>query len=169
MTANTRVFDGWNIDQPSWADGEDVPFFAKLASGMAAGHFGAVDAQRVAFHGWSGGAQMVSNLAHVWASGNLPGITMKAGVMMSGGSQQCYNVPPLAQAQCADCDASEECMTPGCSAASPNGPGKKPCCYMCCPMNVTEAYFQARPAQHYHDLGSFSKSPSQTRMRHCAW
>ena len=37
MTANTRVFDGWNIDQPSWADGEDVPFFAKLASGMAAG------------------------------------------------------------------------------------------------------------------------------------
>jgi hypothetical protein len=57
----------------------------------------------------------VSNLAHIWAVGLLPGLTMKAGVMMSGGSQQCYNVPPLAKAQCADCDPSEQCMTPGCS------------------------------------------------------
>ena len=28
----------------------------------------------------------------------MPGIEMKAGVMMSGGSQQCYNTPPLALA-----------------------------------------------------------------------
>ena len=30
--------------------------------------------------------------------------------------RQCYNVPPYASAQCADCDPSEQCMTPGCSA-----------------------------------------------------
>ena len=107
-----------------WHGGEDPPFFAKLAKEMAAGTFGPLNPKRVGFHGWSGGAQMVSNLAHVWAAGLLPGLEMKAGVMMSGGSQQCYNAPTSAspaQAQCSDCDASPECMTPGCSMDFPKG------------------------------------------------
>jgi hypothetical protein len=73
---------------------------------------------------------------------------MKAGVMLSGGSQQCYSVPPAAQAQCAACDPSPYCMTPGCSAAAPNGPEAPPCCYMCCPQGVTEAHYQKDPAEY---------------------
>ena len=61
---------------------------------MSSGKLGPINPKRVAFHGWSGGAQMVSNLADVWAAGMLPGIEMKAGVMMSGGSQQCCAHPP---------------------------------------------------------------------------
>ena len=75
------------------------PFFEALGKAMSSGKLGPINPKRVAFHGWSGGAQMVSNLADVWAAGMLPGIEMKAGVMMSGGSHQCYNVPPLAQAR----------------------------------------------------------------------
>jgi hypothetical protein len=37
VTVNTRLFDGWNIDPPSWAAGEDPAFFAALATAMQAG------------------------------------------------------------------------------------------------------------------------------------
>ena len=141
LVINPRVFDGWNIDLPSWASGEDKPALANLAKEVAAGKFGHLDPDRVAFHGWSGGAQMVSNLAGVWGSGGLEGLGMKAGLMMSGGSQQCYNVPPLASAQCANCNASDACMTKGCSAKNPNGKGSEPCCSMCCPQGETESWY----------------------------
>ena len=138
---NARTFDGWDIDVPSYIAGEDPAFFAQLAKDIAAGFLGPINPKRAAFHGWSGGAQMVSNLVEIWATGKLPGIEMKAGVMMSGGTHQCYNIPPRAQAQCADCDPSDECKTAGCSAAGPGGPAIGPngkvCCYMCCPQNVT--------------------------------
>jgi len=141
IVLNTRIFDGWNIDRPSWSDGEDKTTFAALAREIADGKYGPIDPERVAFHGWSGGAQMVSNLAGIWGSGDLEGLTMKAGLMMSGGSQQCYNVPPLASAQCANCNASYECMTTGCSKES-KGP---PCCNMCCPQGETEAWYKTHP------------------------
>ena len=158
MTVNARTFDGWDIDNPSFdghaqapagsnpfestAQGADKPFFEALSKDMASGKLGALDPSRVAFHGWSGGAQMVSELADVWARGELPGITMKAGVMMSGGSQQCYNwLPNTTMAQCKGCDPDDSCMTPGCSGSG--GPPKPPgtqgtCCNMCCPQGVTE-------------------------------
>ena len=44
---------------------------------MASGALGALNPGRVAFHGWSGGAQMVSELVDVFARGELPGITVK--------------------------------------------------------------------------------------------
>jgi hypothetical protein len=158
----------------AWRAGEDPAFFKQLGVELAAGKHGALNPSRVGFHGWSGGAQMVSNLAHVWAvslslppssplpagwtaawdrdggpdnraplnpalqAGLLPGIEMKAGVMMSGGSQQCYNAPPLATAQCAGCDPSYDCMTAGCSGAVAKG--TKPCCNMCCPQGATEQW-----------------------------
>lgn len=148
LVINPRVFDGWNIDLPSWASGEDKPALANLAKEVAAGKFGHLDPDRVAFHGWSGGAQMVSNLAGVWGSGGLEGLGMKAGLMMSGGSQQCYNVPPLASAQCANCNASDACMTKGCSAKNPNGKGSEPCCSMCCPQGETESWYKEHPSDY---------------------
>ena len=161
MVVNTRVFDGWDIDMPSWKVGEDPAFFKQLSEDIAGGFLGPVNPKRVGFHGWSGGAQMVSNLVNVWANGNLSGIEMKAGVMMSGGTHQCYNIPPLAQAQCKDCDNSDRCMTPGCSGVGPGGPAVGPsgkvCCYMCCPQNVTETYYQqvrADPLSHRSPAGA---------------
>ena len=44
---------------------------------MASGALGALNPGRVAFHGWSGGAQMVSELVDVFARGELPGLTVK--------------------------------------------------------------------------------------------
>jgi hypothetical protein len=149
MVVNTRVFDGWNIAMEYWHGGEDPPFFAKLGQEMKSGKLGRLNPSRVAFHGWSGGAQMVSQMAHVWAAGLLPGIEMKAGVMMSGGSQQCYNSPDSpspSSAQCRDCDASPNCMTPGCSTQTT--PGVKPCCNMCCPEGVTEKWYEDHPADY---------------------
>ena len=142
MTVNARTFDGWNIDNETYdghraapansnpwesvTEGTDKPFFAALARDMASGKLGLLNPARVAFHGWSGGAQMVSELVDAFARGELSGITMKAGVMMSGGTQQCYNTPlntqgrevgsPASIGQCAHCDGSYECNTPGCSA-----------------------------------------------------
>jgi hypothetical protein len=148
MTVNARTFDGWNIDNETYdghrvpdpnsnpyesvTEGTDKPFFAALARDMASGKLGQLNPARVAFHGWSGGAQMVSELVDVFARGELTGITMKAGVMMSGGTQQCYNTPlgtpgreagsPASIAQCAACDGGYQCNTPGCSADPPVPP-----------------------------------------------
>ena len=59
---------------------------------------------------------------------------MRAGVMLSGGTHQCYNSGARAMGQCKDCDPSYGCMRPGCSGAG--GPHVRPCCNMCCPQNV---------------------------------
>jgi hypothetical protein len=104
VVVNARTFDGWNIDNETYdghrppspganpyesvTEGTDKPFFAALARDMASGKLGLLNPERVAFHGWSGGAQMVSELVDVHARGELTGMTMKAGVMMSGGTQQ---------------------------------------------------------------------------------
>jgi hypothetical protein len=149
MVANTRTFDGWNIDEPTYKTGEDPPFFKQLSSEMGAGKLGPLNQKRVAFHGWSGGAQMVSNVVDVWARGRLADIEVKAGVMMSGGTHQCYNIGNRTQAQCKGCDESEDCKTTGCSAdPSTVGPNGKVCCYMCCPQGVTESYFQEHPEEY---------------------
>eukprot|EP01048_Picozoa_sp_COSAG05_P011230 COSAG05_NODE_1045_length_6054_cov_5.306969_4_plen_304_part_00 len=141
MVVNTRLFDGWNLDVEWWHRGEDAPFFEALAAEIRSGVFGPIDPGKVAFHGWSGGAQMVSNMAGVWGAGLLPGLEMKAGVMMSGGSQQCYNDPPNATAQCSTCDPSGSCKTPGCSLDHPDGPDAPICCEMCCPVGETESWY----------------------------
>ena len=91
MVVNTRIFvrsalafalpaspdtwceqDGWNLDEVAWSVGEDRGFFAALTKSMTSGGLGPLNPQRVGFHGWSGGAQMVSNLVDVWARGALP-------------------------------------------------------------------------------------------------
>ena len=64
--------DGWNLDEVAWSVGEDRGFFAALTKAMTSGGLGPLNPQRVGFHGWSGGAQMVSNLGDVWARGALP-------------------------------------------------------------------------------------------------
>ena len=64
--------DGWNLDEVAWSVGEDRGFFAALTKAMTSGALGPLNPQRVGFHGWSGGAQMVSNLVDVWARGALP-------------------------------------------------------------------------------------------------
>jgi hypothetical protein len=89
-------------------------------------------------------------LSTVVACTGLYDIEMKAGVMMSGGTHQCYNIGARAKAQCAGCDPSEDCMTPGCSAngTNPNWPNGKVCCYMCCPQGYTETYYKEHPEEY---------------------
>ena len=103
--------------------------------------YGPLDARRMFVRGWSGGAQMVSWLVQLFASGyydTLPGTTdttrvpsprpsdkhtrnvgvagkgnlsIVGGVYLSGGSYNCYANPPNAHGNCQHCNASKKCAT----------------------------------------------------------
>ena len=63
VVLNPYYFDGWNAYTSVWTHGFDQPVMRRLADEMAgpAGVFrGKLDPARIALHGWSGGAQMVS-------------------------------------------------------------------------------------------------------------
>ena len=62
----------------------------------AAGTFGPLDPQRLVFHGWSGGASMVSWMFQQQMAGweGLANIGVKAGIFLSGGSHDCYEDTP---------------------------------------------------------------------------
>eukprot|EP01043_Picozoa_sp_COSAG02_P051827 COSAG02_NODE_5503_length_4277_cov_2.008617_2_plen_227_part_00 len=90
-------------------------FFKQFANAMqggvssdAAAGLSNLNPHRMAFRGWSGSAQMVSWLINQDARGKLPGLKVRAGVMMAGGSHACYNWPGHgAINNCANCNASE--------------------------------------------------------------
>lgn len=146
------MFDGWNAYEEVWQHGADRAFLARLTEEMtdSAGVFrGKIDRSRVGFHGWSGSAQMVSWAINLAANGSLPGLQVKAGVMMAGGSHACYDEP--GKGVCANCNASDQCsrgpatdwpypLTDGCSSKVV-AMGQTPCCMFCCPDNYTEDWY----------------------------
>ena len=95
----------------------DKPFLSKVFQMIAAGEMGKLDKDRVVIRGWSGGAQMVSWLMQVIATNKTFGdtMTMKGGVMMSGGSYNCCTrappVPPICR-PLADHNSLVSCQSP---------------------------------------------------------
>mmetsp|Transcript_10561 Transcript_10561/g.27138 ORF Transcript_10561/g.27138 Transcript_10561/m.27138 type:complete len:437 (+) Transcript_10561:32-1342(+) len=133
-----------------WDTSTDKPFVTKVLSMLTAGNLGKLDADQVALRGWSGGAQMVSWMLQLDATGALPGeITIVAGMFLAGGSYDCYEpTPETSHSQCAQCDPSESCpggawhVNAGCSTNLTHAP----CCSKCCPTNFTEGYYFTNPA-----------------------
>jgi hypothetical protein len=128
--------DSW--DSPdgggySWDSGKDKPFLTKLFAQMRSGEYaglgqGVLNIDRLSVSGYSVGAQMVSWLIQLHATGELRsmGATLRAGAMFGGGSYSCYRVPPGSYkdsgpaplAQCSNCNASSACWTVGHSTVS---------------------------------------------------
>ena len=90
------------------------------------------------------------------------------------------NVPPAASSQCADCDPSPYCMTPGCSGDAPSsGAGSgKPCCNMCRhnrlrlwrplrKLNASRCLQAARKAR--RRSGTMRSLRSTRGTRQCSW
>eukprot|EP00039_Didymoeca_costata_P005110 m.78621 g.78621 ORF g.78621 m.78621 type:complete len:227 (+) comp12679_c0_seq2:1313-1993(+) len=106
--------------------------------------FGSLDLGNVAFHGWSGGAQMVSWLFQASAVGQLPGYGVAGGIMTAGGSYQCYNDPPNALDICSNCSVDTSHYMKGCSDEIVSC-GMQPTCEYCCPTHHTEDWYKAHP------------------------
>jgi hypothetical protein len=149
---------------PGWGPGPDAPVFDKLFALMKSGELGPLDMSTMMFRGWSGGAQMVSWMVQLSATGALAalggdsGAKMVGGVYTSGGSYNCYpanSSSPGAFGVCRGCNASSECVggdfnsfsgcstcTKNCGALKRNG---SVCCSKCCPTGYTEQYYHEHP------------------------
>ena len=163
VAVNGYADDYWDSSPAWWAGfnstkdgrlygGRDRIFLPALLAEIAAGSFGPIDVNRTFFHGWSGGAQMVSQLFEVFARNGtqeFPGVRLAGGVMVSGGSYACYNSPSDGSPEepfgtCATClDGKENCSAPNTQCSSCNATLTS-YCRVCCPRNFTEAYYQAR-------------------------
>ena len=100
MKRYPAAWDGFVVNTTSKTDprkvtrsvvgGLDKPLLAALFAGMRRGAYGPLDARRVVLRGWSSGAQMVSWLFQVFATGEgrrlFPGVRLAGGVLLSGGS-----------------------------------------------------------------------------------
>ena len=107
--------DSWDAWQEAWDSGADQPVLRNVFARMRDGDFGHLDCAATAIKGWSSGAQLVSWLIEQQASNTSPplGVVIKSAVMISGGSYQCYNVPPIAHIGCDNCLTNEtECAYP---------------------------------------------------------
>lgn len=85
---------------------------------------------------------MVSWLIEAVATGRLKGITIAAGVFMSGGSMECYNEPGTGT--CAGCNTADylaDNNAIGCSSTYALRNLSAPYCQLCCPQNMTEPYY----------------------------
>ena len=93
----TAVGVGWGMLAADFHTHPRIPSrrLQALAEG-AAGTFGPLDPQRLVFHGWSGGASMVSWMFQQQMAGweGLANIGVKAGIFLSGGSHDCYEDTP---------------------------------------------------------------------------
>ena len=153
LIVNPYAGDTWEWDNPQLPNGAgmDQPFFAKLTSEIQNGQYGGLplgtlNTRRTIFSGFSDGAQMTSFLIELQARRALPdGLTIIAGVMLSGGSHRCYMTAGAgAVRNCEACTNAGSCGggsgSRGCSVtASPL------CCDYCCPSNYTEDYFALHP------------------------
>lgn len=171
---NPYIFDGWDAYETVWQHGQDPPFLQKLAQELStpAGSFkGLIDPKRVAFHGWSGSAQMVSWSFNMAASGQLPGLKVKAGVMMAGGSHACYDMPQpynmsahaIATGVCSNCNPDPACKRNGSWPYEPDhgcssklvAAGERPCCMFCCPDRYTERWYAEHPEDYNSHPATF--------------
>ena len=95
VQVNPASDDGWvayDSDPsggPVWATSSDKPFLTKAFSMLKSGALGPLNADRVVLRGWSGGAQMVSWMINIWMLGQLPDISIKAGMFLAVGSHDC--------------------------------------------------------------------------------
>ena len=153
LQVNPIQQDDWEYGELPWAQGNDTAFLAKTFGMLAAGAFGALDPRRVVLRGWSGGAQMVSWMYETIArNGTFPQIAVVGGVMLSGGSYDCYNDPgsdagpshtPVAScASCTPGGPSHCADDPLCSSCNTT---VKTYCQQCCPRNYTERWFAETP------------------------
>jgi hypothetical protein len=165
LQPNPATMDYWEwYGQETWDTGMDKDYFAALFASIRGGTFGglgvnALDLDRVAVAGYSVGAQMVSWFFQLQATQQLPLITVKAGVFLGGGTYGCYQYPPLAMAQCSDCDPSDECLDLGCSNELVRL-GRKPCCQYCCPQHFTEQHYTDYPEDYYLHPPTFLMQPT---------
>ena len=188
---NPYVFDAWDAYDSQWMHGADPPFFKRLTAEMSSktGVFGGqLDPSRVAFHGWSGSAQMVSYTFQLAASGQVPGLGVKAGVMMSGGSHACYSTPESGKAHgvCAHCNSSsggKDRGSPwpmgvvnssgnfgnfGCSTKLV-AEGGTPSCEFCCPSDYTEDWYASHPdAYKTHPAAFMGQTLADSEADSCA-
>jgi hypothetical protein len=137
--------DEWDYPDPYWSTGRDKPFTQTIFKKIKEGVYGPLDASRVIFTGYSGGAQMVSWMFQKAADKSIVDIRVVGGVFLSGGSYNCYSHPPASHGICANCNASSSCRTRGCSDSPP--PGTQPCCNYCCPDHFAEQYYEDNPAE----------------------
>ena len=164
--------DSWDAGPWWWTGGVDHPFMAEVFTQMKAGKMGKLNTDAVVIRGWSGGAQMVSWLSQVIASNKtFDGImTMKGGVMMSGGSYLCYNdvsdptnppgAAPIGSCQgCTEGGPSHCAGDPKCSSCDAT---VKTYCGQCCPRNFTEPYFQENPSKYSEHVPMFLGQTSKT-------
>ena len=139
------LLTGWEAWEEEWDGGYDQPFFRRLAQAFGGGGpLAALNAQRVAFRGFSGSAQMVSWLFELSARGSLPGFNIGAGVFMAGGSYACYGSP--GRGSCAHCNSSDGTQDPaglGCSTTAAERGLAQPYCQFCCPTNFTEEHYES--------------------------
>ena len=165
LNVNPLSDDSWDAFGMAWAGytdhgqpagGVDKPYLTELHSQIEAGTFGRLDASKIVVRGWSSGAQMVSWLVQVMAVDSSFPLKMTAGVMLSGGSYQCYNdnqgdpaVAPIGS--CSSCTEGgpTHCRgDPKCNSYDVSvhpGVGVQPYCQQCCPRNYTEQYYFDHP------------------------
>jgi len=153
MDVNNYVRDGWESYASVATGGYDAVFFDALSTALAAHPALAnLNARKLAVRGWSGGAQEVSWLIDQQAKRMKPwgsGLVMRAGVLMAGGSMQCYDEPPFARGQCANCTTHVDQGHYNRSNASVWGNSctmaklkLRPVCKFCCPDGVTEDHYR---------------------------
>jgi hypothetical protein len=154
VQVNPYKRDNWDLGESLWDSGEDKAYLTGLFAMLEKGDLGPLDPTKVALRGWSGGAQMVSWLFQVIATTptTFPGVTIKAGVMLSGGSYQCYNDPKQATGASNTPVGSCTTCTEGGPSHCENDPLCNSCnvsvktyCQQCCPRNYTEQYYQDHP------------------------
>jgi len=148
--------DQWDNYASAWKSGKDRAFLPQFFKQVGSGAFGPIDVSKTVVRGWSGGAQMVSWMIQVMAEqpGVFPGVTMAAGVMLSGGSYACYNDPQDPQYPLQPVGSCQGCVEggPGHCQGDPKcdscNAAVKPYCGQCCPTNYTEAHFAATPSDY---------------------
>lgn len=97
-------------------------------------------------------------------------MTMKGGVMMSGGSYLCYNDPGQSSnppgadpiGSCQGCTEGGPSHCGGDAKCSSCDPTIKTYCGQCCPRNFTEPYFQENPGKYSEHIPMFLGQTSKT-------
>ena len=161
VVINPHQEDSWDAGPWWWGTsigGGDKPFLKTLFGQINKKQLGPLDSKNTIIRGWSGGAQMVSYLMQILAANSteIDYLTLKGGVMLSGGSFMCYNDPqdptlnpppqPIGSCQgCTEggpshCDSSTDNKCDSCQ------PGVATYCQQCCPRNFTEPFYLDNPA-----------------------
>lgn len=116
LVVNPFEEDSWDAGPWYWDSGVDKPFLSQLFAQLVDGSLGPLDPKRTVLRGYSSGAQMISWLFQVLGENSsfFPGVDVRGGVMLSGGSYQCYSDPS------GEYPAQPIGSCKGCTSPSPN-------------------------------------------------